>query len=59
MGYPIYVSTVTAHIERHSWLERQETHFGHFRRKIGKNYSIFGRKLAKIYHIARPKNPKN
>ena len=23
------MTTVSAHIERHSWLERQEAHFGH------------------------------
>ena len=46
-----------------SWLGPQETYFGRtlviFGEKLSKNYSILGRKFAKINHSARPKNPKN
>ena len=54
--YRNWQSTVSAQIERHSWLERQETHFGrtmvNFGEKSAKNTVIFDDFSAK-YTIVR------
>ena len=57
------MNTVSAQIERHSWLERQGAHFGHtmviFGEKLSKDYSIFEQKFAKSDHSAEAKSSKS
>ena len=52
--------TVSAPIERHSWLEHHGAHFGHImvsiRHYLSKKYSNFGRKIAKSDHCDQPEN---
>ena len=51
--------TVSAQIERHSWLEDQWTHFGRtiviFGERLSKDYSVFEQNLPKVTIVHRQK----
>ena len=57
-----FINTVSAQIERHTWLECQGTVLGCTLiisvDKSYRNYSIFRLEYAKNDHSADPKNPK-
>ena len=58
-SYPLFLTTVSAQIERHSWLERQGILFGCtmviFSKKLCKSCSIFGQNLPKMTKVQSQK----